>query len=147
MAGYSGTPLIRKLGFRPGQRALLCGVPEELSEITGFADFAVRHTHRDGAALYDLVMIFETERERLEAWAAKLPELLSPQGMVWIAWPKKASRRPTTLSEDVLRQVLLPLGLVDVKVCAIDIVWSGLKFVVRQELRARWPAGANPGEH
>ena len=140
MAGYSETPLIRKLGLRQGQSALLSNVPGNLPEISGFADFAVRDTVRNETENYDLVMIFETERSGLEEWVPVFPRLLRPDGMVWIAWPKKASKRPTTLTEDVLREVLLPVGLVDVKVCAVDQVWSGLKFVVRKQLRPAWGA-------
>lgn len=146
MAGYSGTPLVGKLGLKPGQRALLSGVPDDLPEIAGYADFALCDTMWDGVSAYDLVVIFETERARLDAWGSMFRRLLQRDGMVWIAWPKKASRRPTTLSENVLREVLLPVGLVDVKVCAIDFVWSGLKFVVRKELRTNWSAESSLGE-
>lgn len=145
MAGYSGTPLVKKLGFRQGQRALLSGVPDELPEIRCFDGFARLDKVWDEVSVYDLVVIFETERDRLEAWVPVLCQLLQPDGMVWIGWPKKASRRPTTLSEDVLREVILPSGLVDVKVCAIDLIWSGLKFVVRRKLRVDWPVGINLG--
>ncbi|MCY0096141.1 DUF3052 domain-containing protein [Hoeflea ulvae] len=139
MAGYSATPLVRKLGLQPAQRALLIAVPDNLHEISGFDSFAACDTVWDGISVYDLVMVFETGRDGLKVWAERLPHLVQRDGMVWIAWPKKASRRPTTLSGDVLRSVLLPTGLVDVKVCAIDAVWSGLKFVVRKQLRPDWP--------
>lgn len=145
MAGYSQTPLLGKLGFKPGQRALFSGVPETLPEISAYPDFAVCDVDAVRAAVYDLILIFETEREQLEGWARCLPTLLDADGMVWIAWPKKASRRPTTISEGIVREVLLPLGLVDVKVCAIDEVWSGLKMMVRRELREQWPALAGTG--
>lgn len=139
MAGYSATPLAKKLGLQPGQRTLLSGMPDDLPEIGGFEGFAIRHTEPEAATRYDMVLIFETERIGLEAWRPRLPELLAANGVLWIAWPKKASRRPTTLAEGVLRELLLPIGLVDVKVCAIDSVWSGLKFMVRKNIRAKWP--------
>jgi hypothetical protein len=102
-AGYSGTPLIQKLGFKPGMRALYVNAP------AGFGDFL-------GA---------------LPGLRAKL----ASSGMVWVAWPKRASKVPTDMTEDVVRDVALPRGLVDVKVCAIDATWSGLKLVIRRELR------------
>ncbi len=140
MAGYSAKPLVGKLGFKQGQRALLHGVPDDLEQISGFPDFASCDTVWDRRSTFDLVIVFETGRDELQAWVPVFRHLLHPDGVVWIAWPKKASGRPTTLSEDVLRTVLLPIGLVDVKVCAIDAVWSGLKFMVRKQLRAEWSA-------
>jgi hypothetical protein len=84
---------------------------------------------------FDYVHLFVTERATLEAVATKLFDVLKPDGMLWISWPKKSSRVPTDVTEDVLREILLPPGLVDVKVCAVDETWSGLKFVIRKELR------------
>jgi hypothetical protein len=83
----------------------------------------------------DLVVCFVTERETLAERLEPLREAIRPAGMAWIAWPKRASKVPTTITEDVVRELALPLGLVDVKVCAIDAVWSGLKLVLRRELR------------
>ncbi|MBY4606110.1 DUF3052 domain-containing protein [Rhizobium sp. 9T] len=136
-AGYSGTPLARKLGLARGQAAALLGVPETIGDIhdfDGFSSvaFALSETPRRA---FDYVHLFVTERTALEAVATKLFDVLKPDGMLWISWPKKSSRVPTDVTEDVLREILLPPGLVDVKVCAVDETWSGLKFVIRKELR------------
>ena len=138
MAGYSGTPLLRKLGIREGQRALLLGLPHTLIEIVDFRDFALRECRmpEEDQRRFDYVHVFETERAALEAMVGRLMANLMPDGIVWISWPKKASKVPTTITEDALRDIFLPTGLVDVKVAAIDETWSGLKFVIRKELRA-----------
>ena len=95
----------------------------------------VRVLRRAGGEL-DLAMLFVTERSALARGLATLQPKLVPAGMIWVAWPKRASKVPTDITEDVVREIALPRGLVDVKVCAIDEVWSGLKLVVRKELRA-----------
>lgn len=138
-AGYSGTPLGRKLGLKDGQQALLLGVPAGLDAIGGFPGFRRCETEIGAVVARDIdcAHVFETERSALEELAPKLAARLKPDGMLWISWPKKASKRPTTLTEDVLREIFLPLGLVDVKVCAVDAVWSGLKFMFRREVRDR----------
>ena len=135
--GYSGTPLAKKLGFKVGQTALLINVPERLAEIAGFDGFASVE-HALPAVLqrqFDYIHIFETHRVALEVMAAALFRVVRPDGMIWISWPKKSSRVPTTITEDTLREILLPTGLVDVKVCAVDETWSALKFMIRRELR------------
>ncbi|MGO6813978.1 DUF3052 domain-containing protein [Rhizobium leguminosarum] len=136
-AGYSGTPLVKKLGLTRGQAAALLNVPETIGDINGFDGFAsvVRALPETPARVFDYVHLFTTERTVLERTAPVLLPVLVPNGMVWISWPKKSSRVPTDITEDVLREVLLPTGLVDVKVCAVDEIWSGLKFVIRKELR------------
>ncbi|EJZ19661.1 DUF3052 domain-containing protein [Rhizobium sp. Pop5] len=136
-AGYSGTPLARKLGLAPGQVAALLDVPETIGEINGFDGFAslVRALPASPERIFDYVHLFTAERALLEAVAPVLLHILKPDGMIWISWPKKSSHRPTDVTEGVLREILLPTGLVDVKVCAVDDVWSGLKFVIRKELR------------
>lgn len=138
MAGYSGTPLAKKLGLADGQAALLLGVPVDLAEISAFPGFAEVATSVEGIALrrYAYIHAFETQRAVLEALATDLAARLKPEGMLWVSWPKRASGVATTLTEDVSREIFLPLGLVDVKVCAVDAVWSGLKFVFRREVRA-----------
>lgn len=138
MAGYSGTPLAKKLGLSDRQVSLLLGVPADLPEISAFPGFAQVATSVEGVASrrYDYIHAFETERRALEVLAALLVARLKPNGMLWISWPKRASSVATTLTEDVLREIFLPLGLVDVKVCAVDAVWSGLKFMFRKEIRA-----------
>lgn len=138
-SGYSGTPLVRKLGLKDGQVALLLHVPPGLDEITGFAGFLRADAALVPPALriYDYIHLFETQRSALEEAASAIAARLKPDGHLWISWPKKASKVPTTLTEDALRQVFLPLDLVDVKVCAVDAVWSGLKFMFRKGVRDR----------
>ena len=137
-AGYSGTPLVKKLGLKDSMRALLVGVPEVLSDISGFPGFAdVECAAPVGAGrVFDYAHVFETDRSRLEALVDDIRASLKPDGMVWISWPKKASRVKTDITEDVLRTIFLPTGLVDTKVAAMDETWSGLKFMFRNEIRA-----------
>jgi hypothetical protein len=130
----TGTPLVRKLGLRPGMAAVFLDAPADfassLGELPdGVAPVAELRSH------VDLVVCFVTEREALAERLEPLREAIRPAGMAWIAWPKRASKVPTTITEDVVRELALPLGLVDVKVCALDAVWSGLKLVLRRELR------------
>src|SRR3954454_2446225 len=133
-AGYSGTPLPRKLGFKPGMRAAVLGAPEDFGATLGALPDGVDVAARLGGHK-DLVVVFVTERAALARRLDALRRAIAPDGMVWVAWPKKASRVPTDVTEDVVRDVVLPAGLVDVKVCAIDATWSGLKIVIRKELR------------
>ena len=123
MAGYSGTPLERKLGVKPDQLVFLDGAPESF-------DLDALTTRRLPRHL-DLSLTFHTRASRL---ATRLPELFartSPAGMVWVCWPKKAAKVASDIDENVVRRIGLNTGFVDVKVCAIDEVWSGLKFVRR----------------
>ena len=132
-AGYSATPLPRKLGFKPGMTAVFLDAPAHLGDLLGELEgVTVRRSLRGHA---DLVMCFVTRRRELERRAPRLREAVAPDGMVWVCWPKKASKVDTDLTEDVVRDVLLPTGLVDNKVAAVDETWSGLKLVVRVELR------------
>jgi hypothetical protein len=133
-AGYSGTPLARKLGFKPGIRAAFLGAPEDFDATLGELPDGVAVARRL-AGRRDLVVVFVTERAELARRLDALKAAIAPDGMVWVAWPKKASGVPTDVTEDVVREVALPTGLVDVKVCAIDATWSGLKLVIRKELR------------
>ena len=135
-AGYSGTPLVRKLGFAPGMRVHYADAPGEFSSLVGELPDGVRVLRRATKDL-DLVMLFATERRVLERRLQALHPKLAAGGMIWVAWPKRAARVPTDITEDVVRDVALPRGLVDVKVCAIDELWSGLKLVIRKELRPR----------
>lgn len=135
-AGYSGTPLAKKLGYREGFRAALDGEPPYYGDLVaplpvGVGFFTLR------AADLDLVHLFVTSRERLDARLPKYLDRIRPGGMIWVSWPKKSSGVATDVTEDVVRAVALPLGLVDVKVCAVDQVWSGLKLVIRRENRTR----------
>ncbi len=133
-AGYSGTPLVRKLGFKPGMRAHYVAAPEGFDELLGEVPDGVRVLARPAAEL-DLVVLFVSTRAELERRLGGLHAKLAQDGMLWVAWPKRASKVPTDMTEDVVRDVALPTGLVDVKVCAIDETWSGLKLVIRRELR------------
>jgi len=133
-AGYSGTPLVRKLGFKPGMRVHYAAAPGGFDELLGDLPDGVRVLARPAAGL-DLAMLFVRERSELERRLPGLQAKLQPAGMIWVAWPKRASKVPTDMTEDVVRDVALPRGLVDVKVCAIDETWSGLKLVIRRELR------------
>jgi hypothetical protein len=135
-AGYSGTPLVRKLGFAAGMRVHLAAAPEHFAGLLGELPDDIRVLQRPAADL-DLAMLFVTERAALARGLQRLQPKLQPAGMIWVAWPKEASKVPTDITEDVVREVALPRGLVDVKVCAIDEVWSGLKLVIRKELRAK----------
>ena len=136
-SGYSGTPLPKKLGLKPEFATLFIGLPQNLSYLTDglpAAQSCADLASVDGASL-DYIHLFEVSRAALKDQAPHLKTLLKPTGMLWISWPKKASKVPTTITEDVLREIFLPTGLVDVKVCALDDIWSGLKFVLRKELR------------
>ena len=133
-SGYSGTPLVRKLGFKPHMRVHYVNPAAGFDALVGKLPDGVRVLRRPGDDL-DLVVLFVTQRSALARGLAALQPRLQPAGMIWVAWPKRAAKVPTDVTEDVVREVALPRGLVDVKVCAIDEVWSGLKLVVRKELR------------
>ncbi len=139
-AGYSGTPLPQKLGLRDGQRVLFIALPPELNELRVSRHFlemaqAGWETFEDGEPGYDLIHGFTASRAVLENNARPLMEQIDRDGAIWISWPKKASKVPTDITEDVIREVVLPIGLVDVKVAAVSDVWSGLKLMIRKELR------------
>jgi hypothetical protein len=134
VVGYSGTPLAKKLGIKEEARLALLGAPEgfeaELAPLPG----GVRVLRRLGPDL-DVAVLFVTERRELERRFAEVAAAIKPAGGFWVAWPKKSSKVPTDLTEDILREVGLPHGLVDNKVCAVTEVWSGLRFVWRKENR------------
>jgi hypothetical protein len=132
-AGYSGTPLVRKLGIKAGHRVLLDGVPDGFV-LEGLPD-GVSVDHRAGPGPYDVVVAFTPDRAALERGLPAHETRIERNGAIWVAWPKRASNVPTDLTEDGVREVALPRGLVDVKVCAVDAVWSGLKLVIRKENR------------
>lgn len=133
-AGYSGTPLARKLGIKEGSRVLVLGAPEGyesmLAPLPPGVTFVTQAT-RD----VDLAQVFVTRRAELEQQLAALRRQLRVDAAVWVSWPKKSAKVPTDVTEDTIRTVALPLGFVDIKVCAVSDVWSGLKVVVRKELR------------
>ncbi|HET7901668.1 MAG TPA: hypothetical protein VFL59_10805 [Candidatus Nanopelagicales bacterium] len=131
--GYSGTPLPRKLGIRPGDRVLLDGAPDGFAEtdLAPLPDGVVVH-RRAGRTAYDVVVAFRRDAATLERHLSRdIARTLPPAGRLWLAWPKKASGVPTDLSDGVVREAGLAAGVVDTKVCAIDATWSGLMFVRR----------------
>jgi hypothetical protein len=133
-SGYSGTPLPAKLGFKPDMRVAFLDAPEGFGATLGALPDGVAIATRLGGRK-DMVIVFVTARAALVRRVQALRRAIAPAGMAWVAWPKRGSRVPTDLTEDVVREVALPTGLVDVKVCAIDQTWSGLKLVIRKELR------------
>lgn len=129
MAGYSGTPLVRKLGIAADGAVLLDGVPDGFA-LDGLPP-GVRLAKRPGTGPYDVILCFCTDRARLRRRWPVLHALTTPAGALWIAWPKRASGVPTDLDDNVVREHALANGRVDVKVCAVDETWSGLKNVIR----------------
>jgi hypothetical protein len=140
VAGYSGTPLAQKLGIKEGHDVVVLGAPDGfVDELDGLADGVTIRTRASGFA--DVVVAFHTRRDALEKQVPRLLDVLDVDGGLWIAWPKKASKVPTDITEDTIREVFLPIGLVDNKVCAVNEVWSGLRVVWRKENRSRRRAG------
>jgi hypothetical protein len=133
-AGYSGTPLARKLGIPEGGTLALLDAPDTFEDLLVPLPDGVR-LRADLRARPDVIVFFTTERAGLGRRAERLGDAIHPDGALWVAWPKRASKVPTDMTEDVVRDVCLPLGLVDNKVAAIDAVWSGLRLVWRKELR------------
>jgi hypothetical protein len=133
-AGYSGTPLAKKLGIAPGARVAVLEAPPQYGALLEPLPEGVRFEARAGART-DVAHLFVRERDVLARHLGALRETLRPDAALWISWPKKAAKIPTTVTEDVIRALALPLGFVDVKVCAVDDTWSGLKLVVRKALR------------
>jgi len=132
--GYSGTPLANKLGLKPGMAIHVTDEPEGYRDWLAPCPAGVRFLPRLSAQA-QLVHLFADERRELEAALRRCREQLAPDAAVWVSWPKKASKRATDITEDVIREVALPMGYVDIKVCAVSEVWSGLKLVVRKTLR------------
>ena len=130
-AGYSGTPLPKKLGIKPGHRVRLVDAPPGFERTLGELPASVELVGGDAEAGLDVIVCFTTSGDALRARFDALAGALAPAGMLWVAWPKKASKVPTDLTEDVVRGIALERGMVDVKVCAIDATWSGLKLVYR----------------
>ncbi|MGB3844624.1 MAG: hypothetical protein WA940_02040 [Sphingopyxis sp.] len=131
-AGYSGTPLAKKLSLKDGLSVWFHAMPTSVREDIGGVALDERAAPEAGL---HAAHIFVTERAELERLLTDLRPLIDPAGFVWVSWPKKASKVPTDITEDVIRALCLPMGWVDVKVCAVDDVWSGLKLMIRKELR------------
>ncbi|MGA9334068.1 MAG: DUF3052 domain-containing protein [Rudaea sp.] len=133
-AGYSGTPLAKKLGIKAGSHVLLLNAPTQYLQLVAplppHVHFRARPNHE-----VDIVHVFATRRQDLEKRLAVLRKRLRPDAAVWVSWPKRAARMPTDITEGTIREVAFPLGFVDIKVCAVNETWSGLKVVVRRELR------------
>ena len=128
MAGYSGTPLVKKIGIKPGQRLAILNPPQGFEkELAPLPDGVV---NAEKAPL-DVAILFAANQSALKKSLSKLAEKLAPAGMLWISWPKMSSGVDTDLREGVVREIGLAAGLVDIKVCAVNEVWSGLKFVIR----------------
>ena len=127
-AGYSGTPLVNKLGMKPGTRLTFLDAPADFATLLGELPTGAKMSAR---GTLDFAIVFVTTRAKLEKRFGVLIDRLAPAGMIWVSWPKKTSGVATELTEDVVRDIGLRAGLVDVKVCAIDETWSGLKFVRR----------------
>jgi hypothetical protein len=132
--GYSSSSLTKKLGLGPGMSITMLGAPAHLPQLLGRLPDGVRVKQRLTGQL-DIVLIFARRAADIVRNMPALRSAIAPDGMIWVAWPKRVSKVPTDLTEDVIREVVLPSGLVDVKVCAIDETWSGLKLVIRKELR------------
>jgi hypothetical protein len=139
--GYSGTPLPQKLGLKDGQQVLFLDLPDDLADLATSRAFAsAERTGWDGLATardLDLIHGFTASRAVLENSARPLMAAIAPAGSIWISWPKKASKVPTDITEDTIREIVLPIGLVDIKVAAVSDIWSGLKLVIRKELRGK----------
>ena len=138
MAGYSGTPLVKKLGIGEGFKIFLVNAPPEYRALISPLPASVSFTTAANSST-NFVHAFTTKRLELARLLAGLRKKLPHEALVWISWPKKSSKVPTDITENTIREVALPLGFVDVKVCAVTDVWSGLKLVVRKELRGKAP--------
>lgn len=140
-AGYSSRPLQAKLGLKPGMRAAFVALPDQLSQISSSVDFESLEIAGRWAELstdqgrYDVIHAFTTRRAEIEDHLSSLQDAIKRDGMIWVSWPKKASKMLTDVTEDVVRAEALKLDLVDVKVAAIDETWSGLKLVIRKDRR------------
>ncbi|MER8593042.1 MULTISPECIES: DUF3052 family protein [unclassified Mesorhizobium] len=141
VAGYSGTPLPAKLGLKDGMIAAFVALPAELEDLAEAVDFAELDRLANWSAIsgvhekYDAVHAFTRQRVEIEDRLGDVEAAIKRDGMVWVSWPKKASKVPTDVTEDVIRTEALKLDLVDVKVAAVNEIWSGLKLVIRKDLR------------
>lgn len=132
-AGYSGKPIWQKLGLAPSTRVLVRGAPADYATIVGLR--ASELTLASARSAFDIAHVFATSAKTLDSEIGRLAKRLAATGVIWVSWPKKSAKVATDITEDAIRAIALPLGLVDVKVCAIDAVWSGLKLVWRRDRR------------
>lgn len=135
-AGYSGTPLARKLGIKPGHRIYVKNQPDNYLELIAPIPESVTISKRLSGR-FDIIHFFTRKESELSSHLKKLMTKIEQDGMIWISWPKKASKVNTDVTEDTIRKIAIPIGLVDIKVCAVNDVWSGLKLVIRKELRTK----------
>src|ERR1044072_1508527 len=133
MAGYSGTPLATKLGIKPGSALFVVAAPGHYDELLAPLPEGVKRVRSIDAA--GIAHFFETSRARMEKDLRAAVPKMQQDAAIWISWPKKAAKVATDITEDTVREVALPLGLVDIKVCAVDEIWSGLKLVIRKQRR------------
>jgi hypothetical protein len=136
MTGYSARSVVQKLGIKPGFRIFVTSAPAAYTDIVGELPADVKVATRPAAAL-DMVHVFVRQAAGLAEKLRFYRDTIAPDGMIWVSWPKKSSGVPTDLTDIVVRDLALPLGLVDIKVCAIDDTWSGLKFVIPKAQRIR----------
>lgn len=135
MAGYSGTALWKKLGFKNRMMACVEGAPKGYIQSLAFpSDLSVSWVEHADKGI-GFIHLFTKEKSELKAKLPRYRKLIAPDGVIWVSWPKKSSGVETDITEDVVRGVALPTGLVDIKVCAVDEIWSGLKLMIRKELR------------
>jgi len=134
VAGYSKTPLFKKLGLKPNMKAVCLNAPDNYLALLG-ADAPEQDWLDSLGTACDFVHLFTKSKAVLKAHLPACHASIKSNGMIWISWPKKASKVPTDITEDTIRSICLPSGLVDVKVCAVDDIWSALKLVIRKELR------------
>jgi hypothetical protein len=134
MAGYSGTPLAKKLGIKSGSSVFVEGAPMPYEQLLAPMPAGV-NIQSAVDSLTDIVHLFATSKAELASALKRSLQKLRPDAALWVSWPKKASKMPTDITEDTVRDLAFPLGLVDIKVCAVDDVWSGLKLVIRRENR------------
>ena len=135
-AGYSGTPLAKKLGFKAGQRVCAPGAPPDYRKLLAPLPEGIEFQTRVSRTT-DVVHFFTASKVQLAKNLLAWLKVLAPEAAIWVSWPKKASNVPSDVTEDTIRAVALPMGLVDIKVCAVDDTWSGLKLVLRKEARPR----------
>ena len=133
-AGYSQTPLAKKLSLKDGMRVWFADMPDSVRAEIEDAGLTLSEEQVPTPGL-NAAHIFVTDRAEMEKQLATLHEMIDPAGQIWVSWPKKASGVTTDITEDTIRDVALPMGFVDIKVCAVDAIWSGLKLVIRRELR------------
>ena len=134
MAGYSGTPLVKKLGLKTGLRIYLKNAPNDYPELVGEMLAETIISKRLSKKL-DVIHLFSESKQELQQLLPRYLRAIQSSGMIWVSWPKKSAKIATDITEDNIREIALPLGLVDIKVCAVDETWSALKLVIRKENR------------